>query len=316
MRNLATGTWKMMALCGVILLGSGGCESPLAVNHGRESEAPAGQRASMVVANTKAHSYIRVYKQQDKRVWVPLAAVVHAMDLEIHTDADKDSYLIGNTDPKYRLTINNPRAVTGDHKLLLTEAPQRFDQQPYITTQSLAVLLGTPVRWDEAHSQVIIHPLRSQNPSNQQTNYESRNETGELHSLTTAEPVNVDALITYGKQYLGIPYEFGADEYDKSHTFDCSSFVQHVFAHFDVDLPRSSLAQSETGQSVQKDELKPGDLMFFYTPGRYDSNQTVGHVGIYVGEDKILQTYGAPGVEISEFNDYWKKRFLFAKRVL
>jgi cell wall-associated NlpC family hydrolase len=74
--------------------------------------------------------------------------------------------------------------------------------------------------------------------------------------------------------------------------------------------------QAKRGYRVSRKNLKKGDLLFFYTPGRYRSNRIVGHVGIYIGNDRMINTWGRPGVTITRLTSYWDRRFLFAKRVV
>lgn len=120
-----------------------------------------------------------------------------------------------------------------------------------------------------------------------------------------------EALIAYGKQYLGTPYEFGASP-DQTNTFDCSSFVKLVFQDvLSIDLPRVSYNQAKEGQEVALDELRTGDLLFFNSRGL-----DIGHVGIYAGNNQILHTYSKKlGVHIGEFDGQWKERFVTARRI-
>ena len=126
---------------------------------------------------------------------------------------------------------------------------------------------------------------------------------------------NIQQMLQLAQTFLGTPYNFGSGSYTQTHTFDCSSFVQYLYGKIGIHLPRTSREQSQVGQTITADDLQPGDLMFFYTPGRYATNTVVGHVGIYYGDGKIIQTYGTPGVVISDFSKYWHGRFLFGKRV-
>ncbi|MCM3703765.1 stalk domain-containing protein [Paenibacillus macerans] len=120
-----------------------------------------------------------------------------------------------------------------------------------------------------------------------------------------------DKLIAYGKTFEGTPYEFGASP-DQTKTFDCSSFVKHVFASvLSIELPRVSYDQAKEGKEVSVNELRKGDLLFFSSRGL-----DIGHVGIYAGNNKILHTYSNEwGVHIGEFDGQWKKRFVTARRV-
>ncbi|NOU94962.1 NlpC/P60 family protein [Paenibacillus sp. LMG 31456] len=116
------------------------------------------------------------------------------------------------------------------------------------------------------------------------------------------------SVIATGKRYMGVPYKFGATA-GQTRNFDCSSFTQYVYAKYGVNLPRTSQAQSHAGTYVSKSNLKPGDLVFFYSP--------IHHVGIYIGNGNMLHTYGAGGVKISNMNNsFWKSKYKTARRVL
>lgn len=121
-----------------------------------------------------------------------------------------------------------------------------------------------------------------------------------------------DALLAYGKTFLGKPYEFGASP-EQTDTFDCSSFVKRLFADtLSVDLPRVSYDQAKEGVKVGLNELRPGDLLFFSARGL-----DIGHVGIYAGNNQILHTYSKKeGVHIEAFDGQWKERFVTARRML
>ena len=89
-----------------------------------------------------------------------------------------------------------------------------------------------------------------------------------------------DEIAAYALQFLGNPYVYGGTSLTNG--CDCSGFVQSVFKHFGYSLPRTSAAQSEGGKTVALDKLKKGDLLF------YAKNGTVNHVGIYIGDGKIV----------------------------
>ncbi len=120
------------------------------------------------------------------------------------------------------------------------------------------------------------------------------------------------SIISYGERFLGTPYLFGA-EYPTSGKFDCSSFMQYIFAHYDIDLPRTSIKQSKVGKYVSKSNLRSGDLVFFSTS--YSSS--ISHVGIYVGNGRILHTFGEGGVKYSTIESgFWEGHYKTARRVL
>ncbi|WP_240547910.1 stalk domain-containing protein [Paenibacillus lignilyticus] len=120
-----------------------------------------------------------------------------------------------------------------------------------------------------------------------------------------------DQIIAFGSTYFGTHYEFGADP-GQTDTFDCSSFVKHVFNQvLSVDLPRLSYDQAKEGKEIKVEDLRKGDLMFFSARGL-----DIGHVGIYAGDGKILHTYSDKlGVHIEDFDGQWKDRFVTARRV-
>jgi cell wall-associated NlpC family hydrolase len=77
---------------------------------------------------------------------------------------------------------------------------------------------------------------------------------------------------------LGKPYVWGATG---PNSFDCSGLMQFAFEKAGADLPRTSAAQSQVGDEVSMDDLKPGDLIFLYSP--------VSHVVMYVGNGKVIE---------------------------
>lgn len=112
-------------------------------------------------------------------------------------------------------------------------------------------------------------------------------------------------------ELLGIPYRRGGASPEAG--FDCSGFVSHVFNQgLGLILPRSARELSKTGDVVGREELKPGDLVFFNTMRRAFS-----HVGIYLGNNQFVHSPRTGGqVRIEDLRDgYWKKRYNGARRV-
>lgn len=85
------------------------------------------------------------------------------------------------------------------------------------------------------------------------------------------------SAIQHAMDKLGSPYRYGATG---PNSFDCSGLVKWAYDKAGVSLPRTSRAMSKVGTAVSRDELRPGDLVFFYKP--------VSHVGIYLGDGKIV----------------------------
>ena len=110
---------------------------------------------------------------------------------------------------------------------------------------------------------------------------------------------------------LGIRYRRGGSSPEAG--FDCSGFVSHVFREgLGLILPRSSREMSKAGEVVNRDELRPGDLVFFNT-----MRNAFSHVGIYLGDNQFVHAPRSGGrVRIEDIRDgYWMKRFNGARRV-
>ncbi len=108
-------------------------------------------------------------------------------------------------------------------------------------------------------------------------------------------------------RFIGTPYVFGGTT---SLGFDCSGYVQHVYAMLGIALPRTADAQFYAGRPTRGGKL-PGDLVFFQT---YEAGPS--HVGIYLGHGHFIHSSSSRGVTISSIADsYWSARYLGAKRV-
>lgn len=101
---------------------------------------------------------------------------------------------------------------------------------------------------------------------------------------------------------LGKPYQWGAEG---PGSFDCSGLTSWAFSEAGVTLPRSSSQQARVGQAVGREELRPGDLVFYYSP--------VSHVGIYVGDGKMIS---APQTgDVVKYSTVSSSAFSGARRV-
>ena len=103
-----------------------------------------------------------------------------------------------------------------------------------------------------------------------------------------------NAVLSTGASLVGTPYSWGGGSISGPTTgtaqgsrtvgFDCSSFVQYVFARVGVMLPRTTYAQVNCGTAIDPSQAQPGDLLFFDGPAN-----APGHVAIYAGNGKIIQ---------------------------
>lgn len=111
------------------------------------------------------------------------------------------------------------------------------------------------------------------------------------------------------ERFVGIPYRWGGDTVVDG--LDCSGFVRAVYNLCGVNIPRTSRDQYKTGESVSKNELKDGDLVFFGS-----SASKINHVGIYVGNDKFVHApRRGEDIKVASINEnYFEKRFVGARR--
>jgi hypothetical protein len=108
---------------------------------------------------------------------------------------------------------------------------------------------------------------------------------------------------------VGIKYRYGGTT---TKGFDCSGFTSYVFNKVGIKLLRSSREQATMGIKVDRDDLRPGDLVFFNTFGK-----RISHVGIYLGDGKFVHSSSKRGVRISSMSEkYYVKRYVTSRRVL
>ncbi len=136
----------------------------------------------------------------------------------------------------------------------------------------------------------------------------------ELHTwLRDDENVPLrDRLVSASLAELGVPYAWGGNSPDEG--FDCSGLVRFVYATIAaIDLPRRARQQRPMGEPVKRQNLQPGDLVFFNT-----MRDPASHVGIYIGDGEFVHapSRGAK-VRVDKLsNSYWSKRYTGARRYL
>ena len=119
-------------------------------------------------------------------------------------------------------------------------------------------------------------------------------------------------LVVTAMGFLGVPYRRGGNSVETG--FDCSGFVKAMYEQaLGLMLPRRANEQAAATQKIDKQDLQPGDLVFFNTLRR-----TFSHVGIYVGDNKFIHS-PKPGAQVRVEDmgvPYWATRFDGARRVV
>lgn len=116
------------------------------------------------------------------------------------------------------------------------------------------------------------------------------------------------------EQFLNTPYKDHTKikDWGPSNGWDCSSFTSYVFKQFGYTLPALSDEQFKMGTPIGRDEIQPGDLLFFKT----NDNKTTGHVGLYTGNGMMMHAANSSKGTVNETIDSWYwDRFVGARRI-
>ncbi|MFD2671426.1 C40 family peptidase [Marinicrinis sediminis] len=287
----------------------------------------------------------------------PYVSITRLLELTgFHSDFDvqTNAYGIGDHDVTYQIFMNSNQVSREDAKMTLDRNSVEIEGTPYLPVDGLQKLFGDQLHMDMQESQVVLH-RNGEDPSMEMKSLnvkmlesDARDEGTEpffqddpndpfkdedVMSLLsdgmkpvnarTAQPVlkdiNINKMLDKAEDFLGVKYDFGADPYPESGTFDCSSYVRYIYGKYGVDLPRVSRNQAKKGEYVSRKSLRKGDLMFFYVPGRFKTNKTVGHVGIYMGDGKMIHSSPSPkdGVQVTSIHkSYWEKTYLKSRRLV
>jgi cell wall-associated NlpC family hydrolase len=152
---------------------------------------------------------------------------------------------------------------------------------------------------------------------NGKTGYVSRNYVT-VHENKGPAPAPAPAagvannIVNTANSFIGrVTYVFGSRDQQRL-LLDCSSFTQYVFQLNGINIPWGSKAQARLGSFVPKDQLQPGDLVFFSvsTPGQ------INHVGIYMGNGQFINNLPNKGIVVSNMNSsHWTSHYITGRRV-
>lgn len=161
----------------------------------------------------------------------------------------------------------------------------------------------------------IAKRLLSSKKTEESTARSSEERTNNQEQTTTNDVVTSkgEEVVNYAKQYLKCKYVYGASG---PSTFDCSGFTMYVFKHFGISLSHSATAQSKKGTYVAKEDLQPGDLVFFKD---YQTMDGIGHCGIYVGDGNFIHASSGTGycVKLSTLlTGSYNTRYSTARRII
>lgn len=178
-----------------------------------------------------------------------------------------------------------------------------------------------------------VNATRSLSGSNNSANESETVSYGYFQSLTEAadsalrslaQKIQLDKftqqaerLADNAAKYLGTRYRYGSTG---PKTFDCSGFIRYVFRQEGINLPRTSRMQYREGEKVSRDQLRPGDLLFFSSPR--SGKGRVGHVAMVVDVNEkdnsltFIHASSSKGVSYQKFPDggYYSRNYIIAVR--
>lgn len=117
-----------------------------------------------------------------------------------------------------------------------------------------------------------------------------------------------NALLKSFENWKGTRYSFGGDS---SRGIDCSALTRRVYREvFSFELPRVTKDQIKVGRHVSRNNLKPGDILYFRPDGKYN------HTAVYLGNSLFINASSSKGVILSSMeHSYWSKYFVHGVRV-
>ncbi|KRL42051.1 C40 family peptidase [Liquorilactobacillus nagelii] len=185
--------------------------------------------------------------------------------------------------PGQTLTINDPTktpattATTSTATDTSSAATTTSTQAASSSASSQATATSSSTQTTAASSSSAATTTNSTSQATQST--QATTTTSSQTATTSTASVSASSVISYAEQFVGVPYVSGGTS---PSGFDCSGFVQYVYAHFGVSLPRTSENQSTIGSAVSVSSAQPGDLLFWGGQG------SAWHVGIYVGGSSYI----------------------------
>ncbi|QNA46403.1 C40 family peptidase [Lacibacter sediminis] len=165
----------------------------------------------------------------------------------------------------------------------------------------------------------VVTPTPEKVTDDAQTNFVDSFSSNNVQNdfVDTGNEVSPGQLLAYAKTLIGTPHKYAS--VDPAEGLDCSGFITHVFNHFSINVPRSSIDFTNYGTTVNLADAETGDLILF--TGTDTLSEVVGHMGIITeivdGELQFIHSTSgkAYAVTISKLNPHYKKRFVKVIRI-
>lgn len=223
----------------------------------------------------KAEDYL---VPENKGEYLDMAFANVTSFLYVRSEPTKESEYVGKLYPGYAAKITGP---VGEWTAVESEDVTGYVKTEYILTgaeaQTYAENLVTEAQQEgKEEAEAFTYAVSRKSEEAQMTQEVQENVQQTETTEVSAQPAsNGQAIVDYACQFIGNPYVWGGTSLTDG--ADCSGFVQSVFAHFGISLPRTTYDQINAGVEVSYDQAMPGDLIC------YD-----GHIGIYIGNGQIV----------------------------
>src|SRR5688572_20905202 len=226
--------------------------------------------------------------------------------------SDQDATTLGQV-IRYRAQVKRERlqlkkARVAQAQIVTTKASQKaaIESQLRQRQSMLAGIRGEIRRIQAAErrrSLAIAASLQGQNFANSaSTGVGAAGVTPD--GAVVAPPARYGGVVGIAMRYLGVPYRWGGAS---PSGFDCSGFTMYVYAQVGVSLPHYTGSQWGMGTPVSRDQLEPGDLVFF---------NGLGHMGIYIGGNNFIHApHTGDVVKISSMTGWYSSTYVGARRL-
>lgn len=223
----------------------------------------------------KAEDYL---VPENKGEYLDMAFANVTSFLYVRSEPTKESEYVGKLYPGYAAKITGP---VGEWTAVESGDVTGYVKTEYILTgaeaQTYAKNLVTEAQQEgKEEAEAFTYAVSRKSEEAQMTQEVQGNVQQTETTEVSAQPAsNGQVIVDYACQFIGNPYVWGGTSLTDG--ADCSGFVQSVFAHFGISLPRTTYDQINAGVEVSYDQAMPGDLIC------YD-----GHIGIYIGNGQIV----------------------------
>ena len=160
--------------------------------------------------------------------------------------------------------------------------------------------LGKAISIEEEKAAIEAEKKKQEQAAQAQNNKNNsnKNNNNKVNNINDANTSQLRKnIVNFALQYVGYPYVHGGNSLTKG--TDCSGFTKLVYQHFGYKLARTPGGQIPNGKVISRSELQPGDLVFYMN----SANTRVGHVAIYIGNNKIVHASNKKdGIKISNMN--------------